>query len=115
MTTLRYWDDEGLLPAERLDNGHRRYGAAHVPRLDMLRMCQALGCTMQEIRLILDATDPGARVAYAERTLPVVLDRIETLRVAADVLRHLAVCEHLDAESCGAWMRSALASGPAGG
>jgi DNA-binding transcriptional MerR regulator len=110
-TTLRYWDDIGLLPAGRLDNGHRRYGPDQLPRIDMLRMCQALGCTTEEIRLVLDSPDPKARADYARRTLPVVLERIEVLRVAARVLEHVATCEHPDAESCGAWMRSVLPAG----
>ncbi|WP_158220899.1 MerR family transcriptional regulator [Kineosporia sp. R_H_3] len=107
-TTLRYWDDEGLLPAHRLDNGHRRYGPDDLPRLEMVRMCQGLGCTMDEVRLVLDAPDPAARARFAAEKLPEVLGRIELLRVAADVLRHVAVCEHTDAASCGAWMRSVL-------
>jgi DNA-binding transcriptional MerR regulator len=112
-TTLRYWDDEGLLPATRLDNGHRRYGPPDVARLEMVRMCQALGCTMDEVRLILDARDPQQRARFAAGKLPEVLERIEVLQVAAEVLRHVAHCRHPDAESCGAWMRSVLPSRPA--
>lgn len=107
-TTLRYWDDEGLLAAHRLDNGHRRYGPEHLPRLEMLRMCQRLGCTMDEIRLVLDAADPLERAEFARRRLPDVLAQIEVLQLAAEVLRHVAVCEHRDADSCGAWMRTVL-------
>lgn len=107
-STLRYWDDEGLVPAHRLDNGHRRYGPADLSRLEMVRMCQGLGCTMDEVRLVLDAPDPAGRARFAAGKLPEVLARIELLRVAADVLRHVAVCAHPDAASCGAWMRSVL-------
>jgi DNA-binding transcriptional MerR regulator len=107
-STLRYWDDEGLLAAHRLDNGHRRYGPGDLPRLEMVRMCQELGCTIDEIRLILDSTDPQERAAFARRKLPEVAERIAVLEVAATVLRHVAGCEHRDAGSCGAWMRQAL-------
>lgn len=112
-STLRYWDDEALLPAQRLDNGHRRYGPSDLPRVEMVRMCQALGCTMDEVRLVLDASDPEQRAAFARSKLPEVLDRIAMLGVAAEVLRHVAVCQHPDAASCGAWMRSAIGD-PAG-
>lgn len=108
-TTLRYWDDEGLLVAHRRDNGHRHYAPEHLPRLEMVRMCQALGCTLDEVRLVLDAADPAERARFAQRRLPDVLAKIETLQVAAQVLRHVAVCEHRDADSCGAWMREVLA------
>lgn len=109
-STLRYWDDIGLLTADRLDNGHRRYSPEHLPRLEMLRMCQALGCTTEEIRLILDAEDPAERAAYAERTLPTVIERIAMLHAAVRVLEHVAVCEHRDAATCGAWLRTVLES-----
>ncbi|BCJ73795.1 Cu(I)-responsive transcriptional regulator [Catellatospora sp. IY07-71] len=107
-TTLRYWDDEGLLVADRLVNGHRRYTYGHTARLQMIQMCQALGCTADEIRLILDTPDPAARARYAAEKLPEVLEKIEILRVAATVLRHVAECAHPDAASCGAWMREQL-------
>lgn len=105
-STLRFWDDEGLLPADRLSNGHRRYGPDHLHRAEMVRMCQELGCTLDEIRLILDAPDPRQRAEYAERKLPEVLRKIEVLQVAAEVLRHVAECEHQDAASRGAWLRT---------
>jgi len=107
-STLRYWDDQGLLPADRLANGHRRYGPDHLHRAEMVRMCQTLGCTMDEIRLILDAPDPRRRAEYAERKLPEVLAKIGILQTAAVILRHVAACEHRDAASCGAWMRTMI-------
>ncbi|MBK6872264.1 MAG: MerR family transcriptional regulator [Kineosporiaceae bacterium] len=114
-STLRYWDDIGLLPAGRLDNGHRRYGPDHQARLEMVRMCQALGCSTEEVQLILDAPNPAVRAAYAERTLPVVRERLEVLLVAVRVLEHVAVCQHPDAASCGAWMQSVMGPSPSRG
>ncbi|MBL8931495.1 MAG: MerR family transcriptional regulator [Kineosporiaceae bacterium] len=111
-TTLRYWDDIGLLPAHRLDNGHRRYGPGDLPRLELLRMCQELGATTEEIRLVLDAQDPAERAAYARRTLPLIQQRIGTLQSAALVLEHVADCRHQDAATCGAWLRTLLAPAP---
>jgi hypothetical protein len=63
---------------------------------------------MDEVRLILDAADPGERAAFAVRKLPEVLERIQVLQLAVQVLQHLPVCTHHDAVSCGAWMRSVL-------
>ena len=69
-TTLRFWDAHGLLTPDRLDNGHRRYRPAHLARVEMIRMCQTLGCTIEEVKLILDPPEPAARIAYAQRRLP---------------------------------------------
>lgn len=111
-TTLRYWDDEGLLPAHRLDNGHRRYGPDDLPRLEMIRMCQSLGCTMDEVRLVLDAPDPAERARFAAAKLPEVVQQLTLLAMAQQVLEHVAQCRHPDAASCGAWMREVLAHPP---
>jgi MerR family gold-responsive transcriptional activator of gol and ges genes len=107
-TTLRWWDDDGLLPADRLDNSHRRYTPEHLPRLEMIRMCQALGATTEEVRLVLDASDPEQRSAYALRTLPVVRDRMAALQAAERVLEHVAECDHTDVVTCGAYLRDLL-------
>ncbi|MBV1856498.1 helix-turn-helix domain-containing protein [Catellatospora tritici] len=107
-TTLRYWDAEGLLVPGRLVNGHRRYQPADLDRAEMIRMCQALGASVEEIMLILDAPDPGQRARYAAGKLPEVIEKIALLRTAEALLRHLAVCGHGDAESCRAWMRAHL-------
>lgn len=107
-STLRFWDDQGLLPADRLDNGHRRYGEEHLHRAEMIQMCQVLGCTIDEMRLILNGGDQRLRAEYAEQKLPEVIQKIATLRAAEQVLRHLAQCAHQDAASCGAWLRELL-------
>ncbi len=107
-STLRYWDDEGLLCAERQPNGHRRYHEGHLPALEMVQMCQALGATIEETKLVLTSGDQGQRAAFAARTLPLVRARIQSLTAAVTVLEHVAVCTHPDAASCGAFMREAM-------
>ncbi|MDI1463308.1 MerR family transcriptional regulator [Catellatospora sp. KI3] len=107
-TTLRYWDAEGLLVPQRLVNGHRRYQAADLDRAEMIRLCQGLGASVEEIMLILDASDPQQRARYAAGKLPEVIEKIALLRTAEALLRHLADCAHPDAESCRAWMRAHL-------
>lgn len=109
-STLRYWDDEDLLVAERLPNGHRRYHEGHLPALEMVQMCQALGATIKETKLVLTSGDQGQRAAFAARTLPLVHARIQSLTAAVTVLEHVAVCTHPDAASCGAFMREAMAA-----
>ncbi len=105
-STLRYWDDQGLVRADRMSTGHRRYGPDHRARVEMVKMCQALGATIDDMRLILDASDPNQRAEYATRTLPVVMAKIATLQTAATVLQHLIQCEHRDPVGCSGWMRT---------
>ncbi|MEV4199313.1 MerR family transcriptional regulator [Micromonospora globbae] len=107
-STLRYWDDQGLVPADRMSTGHRRYGPDHQARVEVVKMCQALGATIDDIRLILDTSDPNQRAEYARRTLPEVMAKIATLQTAATVLQHLIQCEHRDPAGCSRWIRSLL-------
>jgi DNA-binding transcriptional MerR regulator len=53
--TIRYYSDIGVLPpAERTRSGYRRYGAADVIRLDLVRTLRELGIDLGTIRQVLD-------------------------------------------------------------
>src|SRR5690606_19993831 len=103
-STLRYWDDQGLVPADRIGTGHRRYRPEHRTRVELVKMCQALGATIDDIRVILDSSDPNQRAEYARRTLPEVMVKIATLQTSAVVLRHLVQSEHREADICAVLM-----------
>ena len=52
--TIRFWSDEGLVPpAGRSRSGHRRYGAAAVARLDLVRTLRELGMGLDDVRAVL--------------------------------------------------------------
>lgn len=58
--TLRFYEDQGLLPAaDRTTSGYRDYATDVVPRLDFIRRGQAAGLTLAQIRQILDIRDGG--------------------------------------------------------
>lgn len=59
--TLRYWEDQGLLTAERSDAGYRLFGEEMVDRASFLREAQALGLRLSEIRDLLALRDGGVR------------------------------------------------------
>jgi len=53
--TIRYYSDIGVLPpAARTPAGYRRYGAADVIRLDLVRTLRELGVDLGTIRRVLD-------------------------------------------------------------
>jgi YD repeat-containing protein len=111
-TTLRYYDDLGLLVAERLPNGHRRYRPEALERLHLVRRCQSLGLSLDEVAAVLRPGGGAERRELAGRKLA-DLDRLlaELVGVRA-VLAHLAECTHLadEGEACGAAVRAAWAS-----
>ncbi len=51
--TLRFWSDEGLLPASRSSNGYRTYGEEEVVRLDLVRTLRDAGLGLDTIRKVL--------------------------------------------------------------
>ena len=52
-TTLRYWEQIGVLPAQRRTGGQRRYDRDAVRRIKFVRMAQQAGLSLDDIRAIL--------------------------------------------------------------
>jgi len=62
-STLRYYDEEGLVVPSARVGGRRRYGPLAVEQLATIRFCRALGFTLDEIRIILAAPRGKAQKA----------------------------------------------------
>lgn len=57
-TTLRFYEDEGVLaPAARSAAGYRMYGDRDVERLRLVARAKELGCTLEEIKGLVEAWD----------------------------------------------------------
>jgi DNA-binding transcriptional MerR regulator len=65
--TLRFYEQQGLIRARRLENGYRDYPDEVLMLVNYIRTAQQLGFTLTEIghKLpdIWDATDPGPAIA----------------------------------------------------
>lgn len=59
-SALRYYEDEGLIAADRNDAGHRRYRRAVLRRVSFIQFAQRVGLSLDEIRETL-ATLPDNR------------------------------------------------------
>ena len=89
--TLRYWTNQGLLKAERGENGYRFYVPEAVTRAAFIRATQALGFTLEEIRGILALREEGVQPCEQVREelathLTVVRARIRELQALEDEL-----------------------------
>ena len=49
-SALRFYEDEGLIAAERTDSGHRRYPRAVIRRVAFIVFAQKIGLSLEEIR-----------------------------------------------------------------
>lgn len=61
-STLRYYEERGLLMPECRDSAsRRRYGDAQIRRLAFIRMCQGASLTLDEIGVLADGTTDTGR------------------------------------------------------
>ncbi|MEP2683366.1 MAG: helix-turn-helix domain-containing protein [Sulfitobacter sp.] len=98
LETIRYYENVGLMPdPPRTASGHRRYGAAHVERLNFVMRARDLGFTLEEIRGLLSLVDRGSHTcAEVERMgrhhLDVVRAKIRDLQAIETVLAGIISC-----------------------
>jgi DNA-binding transcriptional MerR regulator len=103
-STLRYYEDEGLLrPATRV-GGQRRYDGRAVEALTVIRFCRMLGFSLAEIRTLL--TEPrGTRKRsqwrdLVDAKLEELDEAIERASAMKSLLRTSRDCDCVDLEEC---------------
>lgn len=78
-TTLRYWEQIGLLPAQERAAGRRRYDLDAIRRLKFIRMAKQAGLALEDIRVLLaghvDRSPTFADWASVAKDQLVALDR----------------------------------------
>lgn len=90
-TTLRYYEDIGLLPPPPRDgNGYRRYDDRDVERLRFVTRAKQLGITLEQVRELLPVWEGEECITVADRLARTVADRLETTREQADEIAALS-------------------------
>lgn len=92
--TIRYYEEIGLIRADRRMNGYRDYSEKDVRRLHFVHRARDLGFSVEECRQLLslydDETRESAEVkAIAETKLREIENRIAELTSLRNSLRHL--------------------------
>jgi MerR family copper efflux transcriptional regulator len=59
--TIRYYEEIGLVVADRRENGYRDYSDPHVHKLSFLKRARSLGFTVSECRTLLSLYEDGDR------------------------------------------------------
>jgi MerR family redox-sensitive transcriptional activator SoxR len=104
-SAIRYYEQIGLLPQPARVNGRRRYEAGTVRTLAVIDTAQRAGLALDEIRLLLSASqDDSAAIErlreVAERKLPEVIALIERSELVRDWLEGAARCECPNLTEC---------------
>ncbi len=58
---IRYYEQQELLVADRLDNGYRSYGESHVARVERVAGLVQAGIPTRLVKVLMDAEDACAR------------------------------------------------------
>ncbi|CDR17988.1 MerR family transcriptional regulator [Streptomyces iranensis] len=100
-TTLRFYDDAGLLPAGRSPAGYRLYGEDAVARLTFIGAAKHLGLPLQEIAELLAVWESGACKEVKADLEPRITARLDDAQQRIAELSSLtaslhAVLEHLE-------------------
>jgi MerR family redox-sensitive transcriptional activator SoxR len=116
-SALRYYESVGLLPAPRRVNGRRRYDAAVLSRLSMIRQAQQAGLTLGEIREVcsgLDNAIPPALLwrTLAERKLPELDAQLARIQTTRRILELGLQCACATVEQCALLLPEIAANEP---
>lgn len=101
-TTLRFYEQQGLLPAQRSPAGYRLYGDDDVERLAFIAAGKHLGLPLQEIKDLLIVWESGSCMQVQDQLRPRLREGIaaaqqRALELAAFVVRLTRALEQLEA------------------
>ncbi len=99
--TIRYYEDIGLLTADRSTNGYRDYSATDVHRLRFLKRARNLGFSVAECRQLLSLYDDRERESadvkmVAQAKLAEIDGKLKELKELRNMLSHLVEHCHGD-------------------
>ena len=105
-STIRYYEGIGVLPKPSRVSGQRRYGPETKSRLAVLRLAQACGFHLDEMRTLVSgfsaATKPSERwrTLAAKKTVEIDL-QLERLTFMRTLVKQLEGCKCIDLAECG--------------
>ncbi len=106
VSTVHYYEAEGLIKSWRTDANHRRYDRRELRRLAIVRIAQSVGVPLSEVKAVLDRLPRERAISAAEwsdaaRPWSDLLDeRIELLRRLRDQMGFCIGCGCLSLETC---------------
>ena len=106
VSTIHYYEAEGLIQSWRTPANHRRYDRRELRRVAIVRIAQSLGIPLAEVRAVLDRLPKGAAVraedwAAASRVWAEALDaRIDLMQRLRDRLDFCIGCGCLSLGKC---------------
>lgn len=105
-STIRYWERIGVLPKPSRVSRQRRYGTDAVHRLAVLRLAQACGFRLDEMRMLLHgfrSSVPASRrrQELAQQKRIELNEQMARLRAMSKVVGYVLQCQCADLSDCG--------------
>lgn len=106
-SALRYYEELGLIHAERTDSGQRRFARSTIRRVSFVRVAQRVGLSLEEIAEALStlpvdrAPDDGEWARLSEAWRPRLDEQIRLLEGLRDDLDTCIGCGCLSVSTCG--------------
>ncbi len=99
--TIRYYEEIGLVKADRKDNGYRDYSEAHIHKLSFLKRSRNLGFAVEECRNLLSLYEDTERSSsdvkqLAQSKVEEIDQKISELEGLRETLSHLVWACHGD-------------------
>lgn len=101
-TTLRYYEERGLIDPPARVGGKRLYGPEVLVRLMVIRFCRIAGLSLDEIADVINDTTPDRSHTkqIARRRVDAIGDQIGELELARDMMTAAARCRCPSVEQC---------------
>ena len=107
VSTIRFYDDNGLIQSNRNGGGHDRFERAQIRRVSFMIAAQKFGYTLPQIKTLLDSL-PNERTPtvedwaqLSEKFQKSLDEKIENLQNLRDMLSDCIGCGCLSLKSCG--------------
>jgi DNA-binding transcriptional MerR regulator len=101
-STLRYYDELGLVRPTHRVSGHRRYSLDALTTVCVIRLHQEAGFTLAQTKRLIASRkhSPVAWRALAVRKSEELRDQIAKAEAAREAIEHSLVCPHDDLLDC---------------
>jgi DNA-binding transcriptional MerR regulator len=101
-STLRYWEEIGLLPAPARVSGRRRYPPSAAEMVGVVVALQNVGFTLREVKAFIAGRSEagGGRRELYRRKLTELDRRIAQAQAARTAIAHGLACPHEDIFEC---------------
>ena len=112
-STIRYWEQISILPKPERTGGQRRYTEAALDRIAVLRLAQACGFRLEEMRRLLHGFRPDVTASRRWRELAAkkrkeLDERLAQVRAMRDLVDLVMRCNCPELADCGRIARNVL-------